>query len=42
MFLMFILLHFILSLYVLINFEFDLIFQQELAESGDIALNLLQ
>ena len=39
MFLMFIHLHFILHLYVLINFEFCLNFQQELAEASDIALN---
>ena len=36
---MFILLHFILHLYILINIEFCLIFQQELAEASDIALN---
>jgi hypothetical protein len=36
---MFIHLHFTLHLYVLINIEFCLIFQQELAETNDIALN---
>jgi hypothetical protein len=36
---MFIHLYFILHLYVLINIEFYFIFQQELAEASDIALN---
>ena len=36
---MFIHLHFTLHLYVLINFEFCLIFQQELAEASDIVPN---
>jgi hypothetical protein len=36
---MFIHLHFTLHLYVLINFEFCLIFQQKLAEASNIALN---
>ena len=40
MFLIFIYLSFILHLYVLINFGFCFIFQQELAEASDIALNL--
>ena len=40
MFLMFIYLSFTLYLYVLINFGFCLIFQQEIAETSNIALNL--
>jgi hypothetical protein len=39
MYFMFIHLHFTLHLYILINFEFCLIFQQELIEASDIALN---
>jgi hypothetical protein len=39
MYFMFIYLHFTLHLYILINFEFCLIVQQELAEASDIALN---
>ena len=39
MYFMFIHFHFTLHLYIFINFEFCLIFQQELAEASDIVLN---